>query len=211
MDDTEDYTILEPWSTQIHGFSSTVWSTPAWDYHNPRISPFRPVGHSRKEKSEGKNTESKAGWAHKAQRDQSLCAFQKNFLKERLKQQVTLRLRHTSIMELKKKCMLSWLLANKTYLERPRKQWEGMREWTRPNRDWRRTSNPITTGGSPTWHRVVRRPSFLGRRLSWNNPRTPPDPTLETPDQDIPDSASKTRCKSFAQPCVLTCVLTGRW
>lgn len=86
---------------QICSFSSTVWSTPARDYHNPRISPFRPVGHSGEENSEGKNTASKAGWVREAQRDQSLCAFSKELLKRAPKTTPTLSMRHTSIMGLK--------------------------------------------------------------------------------------------------------------
>lgn len=80
-----------------------------------------------------------------------------------------------------------------------------MEEWTRPNYDWRRTSNPITTGGSPTLHRVVRLPSFLWRWLSWNNLCTSPDRMLETPEQSIPDNTSKGRCKQFLPLYVLTC------
>lgn len=81
-----------PWSTQIHGFSSTVWSTPAWDYHNPRISPFRPVGHSREEKSEGKVQRAKLGGYVRHKGDQSpFVLFQKRTSwrkkKEHLKQQ----------------------------------------------------------------------------------------------------------------------------
>lgn len=73
----------------------------------------------------------------------------------------------------------------------PLKQWEGTEEWTQPNYDWRITSNPITTGGSATWHHVVREPSLGRRCLSLNNLRTPTDPTLETPDQHIPDVLPK--------------------
>lgn len=77
-----------PWSTQIHGFSSTVWSTPAWDYHNPRISPFRPVGHSREEKSEGKVQRAKLGGyvRHKGDQSPFVLFRKKNFLKEKKKE-----------------------------------------------------------------------------------------------------------------------------
>lgn len=69
--------------TQIHSFSSTVWCTPAWDYHNPGISPFRPMGHSKEKKCE----RAKLGGSAEHKGDQSLCASQKNFFKEDLKQQ----------------------------------------------------------------------------------------------------------------------------
>lgn len=150
-----------------------------------------------------------AGWVCNTQRDQSLCAFQKNFFKQHIKQQLTPRTQAYFNNGAEKD--LPWLHANKTYLRYPRNNGSG---WKSEN------SQTVTDGkhliqlqqvGARTLHRVARLPSFLWRWLSWNNLCTLPDMMLETPEQGIPDSTSKGRCKQFLPLHVLTCVFMCRW
>ena len=115
--------------------------------------------------------------------------------------------------------MLPWLHANKTDL----KQWEGTGEWTRPNYDWRITSNPITTGGSPMWHRAVRRPSFLSRWLSWSNLCPPADlrrrHLTNTFPVELPEAGASNFCSFVCRHagdrsehrCTINIIITRNW